>query len=127
VRVLRVLPARRAARDDGTRVARGGPDHARRHRDELVTRLVRSGRRVEVPARPTPVVQHRTVVGDLGRRSTDVAPERRAGAAAPWGGSATGPVTTSGAAVDLDRLTDQVVSRLDSRLTAHRERFGRAF
>jgi hypothetical protein len=29
--------------------------------------------------------------------------------------------------LDVERLTDDVINRLDSRLTAHRERFGRAF
>jgi len=30
-------------------------------------------------------------------------------------------------ALDVDRLTDQIVNRLDDRLIAHRERMGRAF
>jgi len=29
--------------------------------------------------------------------------------------------------LDVDRLTDQIVNRLDDRLIAHRERMGRAF
>jgi len=133
--VSRVLTVRYAVRVGAARDQGRGPDPVQRHRDELVTRLVHGSRRVEVAARPAAVVQdHASAVGIGGR----TAPERRSAGTTSWAdpppGTARTTDTTSGAAptgagaaVDLDRLTDQIVTRLDSRLTAHRERFGRAF
>jgi len=42
-------------------------------------------------------------------------------------GGPTPDVTPAAVAFDLERLTDDVVARLDDRLTAHRERLGQAF
>jgi hypothetical protein len=56
-----------------------------------------------------------------------VTPKRSAGAADPL---AMSPNPTHGLAtfpIDMDRLTDQVVRTIDSRIIAHRERLGRVF
>lgn len=119
------------AADVGTGRAPGGGAHAvRRLVDNLVIRVVRGHRRVEVPARRPVVIRDRaSVVVEAQRALTAV--DRRAGwqdGAAP---SATrlpaGQAAAMRTPMDLDRLTDQIVTRLDDRLTAHRERLGRAF
>jgi hypothetical protein len=51
-------------------------------------------------------------------------------ATSPWGTSVGKPglaMTTAQIPIDLNRLTDQVVQQLDSRLVAHRERMGMVF
>jgi hypothetical protein len=105
----------------------GGASTGVRHlRDEMVTRVVRGSKRIEMAARPAPVVQDRaTAAGQI---------ERTAAAAAVRPGGAAGQTGPHHAAapeavppVDLDHLTDQIVTRLDARLIAHRERFGRGF
>ena len=129
-RTRSVLEVRRVARAGALLDAGRVPDLVHRHRDELITRLVHGRRRVEVAARPAPVVQNGAlVVGEIGRTAAAVRPGRPSDAAATRRGPKTGKAPTTGTTptVDLDRLTDQVVTRLDARLTAHRERFGRAF
>jgi hypothetical protein len=85
----------------------------RRVTGELVARVAGTHRRVERPARGAAVLRERGGVAT----AVDHAP-----AAGPAAGSPSGPPP-----VDLDHLTDQILNRLDNRLTAHRERFGRAF
>jgi hypothetical protein len=96
-----------------------------RHRHELVTRLVHGIRRIEVAPRPAPFVQDRAFVpGEADRAAAAPRPRdttRTGGSAGAVRSAATG----TAASVDLDQLTDQVVTRLDARLIAHRERFGR--
>lgn len=93
--------------------------------DQLVTRLIQGGRRVEVAPRPVRAVQDRQFVPGEGDRAA-AATRSRGTTEADGRAVAAGSVTAGAvASVDLDQLTDQVVTRLDARLIAHRERFGR--
>jgi hypothetical protein len=103
---------------------------------------VRRYNRVEVPARSTsagptqitglPAFRPAPPLGSTLAPAGDPTPS-----ASPAAGPGPGPGPGSGAAfdagpgglpgVDVDRLTDQIVTRLDDRLIAHRERMGRAF
>ena len=120
-----VPEARRSAGPSGA-IDRGRvPGATGRRREELVTRLVHGGRRVEAVPRPVPIVQdHDTARGPGDRAGAATRPHGTpdAGGAAIAARSA---VAGSVAPVDLEQLTDQVVTRLDARLIAHRERFGR--
>lgn len=119
------------AADVGTGRALGSGAHAvRRLVEDLVTRVVRGHRRIEVPARRPVVIRDRASVAvEVERALTAV--DRRAGGRDGTAPSVTRLPAGQAAAVrtpmDLDRLTDQIVTRLDDRLTAHRERLGRAF
>ena len=85
----------------------------------------RRGRLESLPGRPAHRTLHRPP-----RHSPEAAieavPPRRRGPAASTsaGGPASGPSFPEGG--ELDRLTDQVVRRIDRRMTAWRERTGRA-
>ncbi|GGO94465.1 hypothetical protein GCM10012280_49410 [Wenjunlia tyrosinilytica] len=95
---------------------------------ELVTRVVGSHRRVERDARRQGVVH-----GRLGAAATPVGqqPPVVARLSAPPGYPPGAAAAARGgpdpAQADLERLTDRIVTRLDDRLTAQRERFGRVF
>ncbi|MGW0809097.1 hypothetical protein [Nonomuraea sp. NPDC002799] len=120
--------------------------HARRRVEQLPVRGVRPGvpdrttrpgtppAALMVAAAPAVVRQaarggsHPARVTGPDSRATEVRdprPTALATAAEPsWpGGTGTG----TGTSPDLERLTDQIVDRLDARLTAQRERFGRGF
>lgn len=114
------------------------------------TRVVHAHRRTEVAARPGAVLCERAPVAveveraltaaglrsdvsaaglrsdvsAAGLRRSDVSAVGPPGARC---GPGRAPMAGEHPTVDLDHLTDQIVTRLDSRLTAHRERFGRAF
>lgn len=131
------------AAEVGTGRALGGGVHAvRRLVEDLVIRVARGHRRIEVPARQAAVIRDRASVAVEVERALTTSDRRasgRDGTAPGATGSprATGPLSATGSPaghaaaartpVDLDRLTDQIVTRLDDRLTAHRERLGRAF
>jgi hypothetical protein len=94
-------------------------------RDELVTRLAHGSRRIEVAPRPAPVVQDRAFIpGELQRAAASTRPRGNSSAGDSAEAVRAAAAGTVGP-VDLDQLTDQVVTRLDARLIAHRERFGR--
>jgi hypothetical protein len=97
---------------------------------------VRRSHRVEVPARSTsagpaqipgfPALRPAPPVGSALAPAGDPPPSAsRAARPGPRAASDAGPGGLP--AVDVDRLTDQIVTRLDDRLIAHRERMGRAF
>jgi hypothetical protein len=94
----------------------------------LVARVAGAHRRIERPARgaapprrlaaPAAAGEHAMTPGP---RPAGPPPDRPSPATVPpAAGSPGGPPP-----VDLDQLTDQIVTRLDHRLIAHRERFGR--
>jgi hypothetical protein len=98
-----------------------------------VRRVVVERQRVELPSRPRPLMPspERTLPAsppatappswERERRPTF----ERVGSPAPPGGSTPDASDASVAAVDLERLTDQVVRQIDRRIVAHRERVGR--
>ncbi len=93
---------------------------------KMIMRVAHGHRRIESPVRPAALPRNRPAVGvEVERASRDVASR---GAGIPgFGPIASSPSPALPPPVDLDRLTEQIVTRLDDRLTAHRERFGRAF
>ncbi|BDU01038.1 hypothetical protein IFM12276_40660 [Nocardia sputorum] len=93
---------------------------------KMIMRVAYGHRRIESPVRPTALPRNRPAVGvEVDRASRDVA---RRGVGIPgFGPVASSPSPALPPPVDLDGLTEQIVTRLDDRLTAHRERFGRAF
>jgi hypothetical protein len=97
----------------------------RREVTELVTRLVHSHRRVELLPRGAGAARNRLPVAtQVDRVPAGNRPWAQEPRPAP---ASAGPPLTAPAPVDVERLTDQIVARLDDRLTAHRERFGRAY
>ncbi|ANZ28490.1 hypothetical protein A4U64_26735 (plasmid) [Rhodococcus sp. WB1] len=106
----------------------GGP--VRRRADALVVRLVQSTRRVEPPARQPAVVHERgTTAGVPGASRPGGVPAGHPAEPTVPGARASRHAGVAEPAVmlDFERLTDRIVDRLDARLVAHRERFGRAF
>jgi hypothetical protein len=97
--------------------------------DATVERVIRHRQRIET-GRDSAVVmrERRTVIADIERAlrsATPHSPDRtRAGELAHVDQPDAAPMTTL---PDLDRLTDQIVSRIDDRLIAHRERMGTTF
>ena len=105
----------------------------RRSIEELVSRVVHAHQRVELPAHGKATIREQPNVGAEVERALFAIQQQqstaRAGqmpAGTTWHGipGAQGPMGAPG--LDLDRLTDQIVTRIDDRLIAHRERFGRA-
>ena len=94
----------------------------------LVARVAGAHRRIERPARgaagprqpagPVVAAEHAVAAGQR-PAGPPAEPPPPATAKPPPGGPGGMPP------VDLDQLTDQIVTRLDHRLIAHRERFGR--
>lgn len=122
---VHLRPVRRV---EPPRAPRPGAERAavavRRRADELAVRLVHATRRVEHATRSSAVVHERGAVA--GPPPPGAAPASRP--AAPALPAAHAPHHAGAAApLDLERLTDRIVDRLDARLVAHRERFGRAF
>ncbi|MEU7000213.1 hypothetical protein [Nonomuraea sp. NPDC046570] len=130
--VVRGLPEGRAGMGSGGVVGR--------MLGELVARVAQGYQRVERPAgrQPMPGMVHAAPFAASPSGAPFVsAPAAVQGRspAGPWsrpgGGQepATGPGAAQGGAVpvDLERLADQIVNRLDDRLIAQRERLGRAF
>jgi hypothetical protein len=106
------------------RVAATPPSVRRSHRVEVVARSTSAGP-PQIPGlpafRPAPSVS--PPLAPDGGPPPSASPARLSG---PGPGS--NPANPGGLpAVDVDRLTDQIVNRLDDRLIAHRERMGRAF
>lgn len=121
-------PAReiRRAASPGRETDRGRiPGVGGRRREELVGRLVHGGRRVEVAPRPATLVQDRAFVPGGGGLAAATSASPGTTAIGGTSGAVRSVAAGTVAAVDLDQLTDQVVTRLDARLIAHRERFGR--
>jgi hypothetical protein len=122
-------PARPAVADGPRARSLRAVTPVRRVTDDLVTRVAGAHRRVELPARGAAVMRERAGVAAAVEHAL-TARQRPAGAPAeqPSGGTAWPAVGSLGGLppLDLDHLTDQIVTRLDNRLTAHRERFGRA-
>src|SRR6266498_193833 len=122
-------PARPAVADGPRARSLRAVTPVRRATDDLVTRVAGAHRRVELPARGAAVMRERAGVAAAVEHAL-TARQRPAGAPAeqPSGGTAWPAVGSLGRLppLDLDHLTDQIVTRLDNRLTAHRERFGRA-
>src|SRR6266540_1722868 len=122
-------PARPAVADGPRARSLRAVTPVRRVTDDLVTRVAGAHRRVELPARGAAVMRERAGVAAAVEHAL-TARQRPAGAPAeqPSGGTAWPAVGSLGRLppLDLDHLTDQIVTRLDNRLTAHRERFGRA-
>jgi hypothetical protein len=102
----------------------------RRVTDELVARVVHAHQRIELPAHRAAMMRERAGVAAAVERALAAAGRRPAGAPAdqPPAGTAWPAAASPGGPppLDLEHLTDQIVTRLDHRLTAHRERFGRA-
>lgn len=102
----------------------------RRLVETVVERVTREHRRIETRQQAPVIVRERaSVAAEVERALTSVrerAPEQPGSplARGNWPGG-NEPVPPVGP--DLDRLTDQIVSRIDDRLTAHRERMGRVF
>ncbi len=97
--------------------------------DDVVRRVTRRSQRIEVTDTSRRVTRARVdVMAEVARVLT--APDSLAGTDAPARGSTRQRTAAPAAApsqFDIESLTDQIVTRLDDRLTAHRERFGRAF
>jgi hypothetical protein len=95
---------------------------------ELVQRVIRRAQRIEVTDTSRRVTRARVdVMAEVARVLT--APEAIAGTDGPARGSTPlrSPVQAAAPSpFDIESLTDHIVTRLDDRLTAHRERFGRA-
>jgi hypothetical protein len=98
---------------------------------DVVTRTTRRYQRVEGSVGDRRVTRDRVdVAAEVARvlTASETAAETAAShpaAASPW--APTPSHHTEAAGIDLEGLTDQIVTRLDDRLTAHRERVGRAF
>jgi hypothetical protein len=93
-----------------------------------VARIGRSHQRVELAAPARSVLRAPQILGNPfdGTPGPDDGAARHDAMAGPLGRSGTAAIPAP-VAIDLDQLTDDVVARLDSRLTAQRERLGRAF
>jgi hypothetical protein len=120
------LPARAAARNDSATLSTRS---LRELTETTVERVIRRRQRIET-GRDTSVVmrERQNIIAGLDRvlehasaRSPGVTP----------GVQAASPVQSGASPIpnlpDLDRLTDQIVSRIDDRLIAHRERMGTSF
>lgn len=96
--------------------------------ERTTTRLGRSHRRVEISQPHATVLRSAPDVGAARGRAlgSDAArtPDDPIAGAMRGQRIATLPLPDP---IDLELLTDEVVAKLDDRLTAHRERFGRAF
>jgi hypothetical protein len=109
---------------------RPGPDGAGRTSRETGTvrhRQPARRRRVESAGRPATAVVRGAPQGTADRVPPSGALVPALVAPAPAVDTTPENQRAADADVDLDRLTDQIVSRLDDRLTAHRERFGRSW
>jgi hypothetical protein len=112
--ITAVRPASSASRADGI--------------DDVVRRVTRRSQRIEISDTSRRVTRARVdVMADVAR--VLAAPESPTTTDAPArvSGSLRAPAPAAPSQFDIESLTDQIVTRLDDRLTAHRERFGRAF
>jgi hypothetical protein len=105
----------------------------RRSIEELVSRVVHAHQRVELHAQGKATIREqpnvsaeveRALVAIQQQHSTARAGQMPAGMTWQAIPGVQAPVGAPG--LDLDRLTDQIVTRIDDRLIAHRERLGRA-
>ncbi len=130
-------------RATGSRVDRAGSDRAglqttsstRRSIEEMITRVVRQRERVVRHVQRADLVRQHTDITTQVERAVDAAwSAARATTAKPTAHSASRAAggyhaghLDSPPPIPIEQLTDQVVSKLDERLAAHRERFGQAF
>lgn len=109
------------------RVAASPPPVRRSHRVEVPARSTSAGL-AQIPGLPAlrPAPPAGSTLAAAGDPPPSASPAARPGLE-PGPGAASDAGPGGLPAVDVDRLTDQIVTRLDDRLIAHRERMGRAF